>query len=44
MVDAVFLSIGMIAVCGFFMIGGVIADKIDKATGGDYGVYSPVHK
>lgn len=34
----------LVAMCSFLMVGGIIADAIDKATGGDCGVHGSIHK
>lgn len=44
MVEVAVLLAVLVAMCGFFMVGGFIADAIDNATGGEYGVYRKVHK
>lgn len=44
MVEVAVLLAVLVAMCGFFMVGGIIADAIDKATGGDCSVHGSIHK
>lgn len=44
MAEVAVLFAVLVAMCGFFMVGGFIADAINNATGGEHGVCRKVHK